>query len=154
MYLSLIRDTATPGYCLGVLRAGALEFQTIERPWIPAPPGLGGHPETSCVPPGLYELVRHDTPKHPRSFALVNAALDVYHDPTSVPPDRRAYARTDVLLHPANRASELLGCIALGMNRGVGCVLESHSAFDRFNPTVPWIPGHWISITWAEGVTP
>ena len=154
MYLSLIRDTAASTYCLGVLQAGALEFQTIERPWVDAPPGLGGHPEISCVPPGLYELVRHDSPKHPKSFALVNPKLDVYHQVADVPPARRPYARTDVLIHVANLASQLEGCVALGMHRGLGCVEQSAIALERFNLTVPWIPGHSIGISYAEGVTP
>lgn len=154
MYLSLIRDVATPAYCLGVLRAGALEFQSIERPWVDAPPGLGGHPDTSCVPQGVYELVKHDTPKHPRCFALVNPKLDVYHEDADVPPDRALYARTVVLLHPANWAWQLEGCIALGMNRGVGCVQQSVTALERLNLTVPWIVGHSIGISYAAGVTP
>ncbi|MDB6085194.1 MAG: hypothetical protein JWN43_3075 [Gammaproteobacteria bacterium] len=154
MYLSLIRDTATPGYCLGVLTAGALTFQSIERPWIDAPPGLGGHAQTSCVPPGVYELVLHSSPKHPRAFALVNGKLDVFHQPGDVPPDRRRYARTDVLLHPANFVEELQGCLALGLRRGTDCVLQSVDAFERFNLTVPYIPGHSIGISYAAGVTP
>lgn len=154
MYLSLIRDTATPSYTLGVLTAGALEFQTIERPWVDAPPGRGGHSQISCVPPGLYELVRHDTSKHPRCFALVNHDLDVYHEPGDVPPDRVAYARTAILIHVANTSAELAGCIGLGMKRGVNCVLQSVDALERFNLTVPYIPGHFLGITYAEGVTP
>lgn len=154
MFLSLLRDVATGSYSMGVLTAGPLEFQTIERPWIDAPPGLGGHPDTSCVPAGLYELVKHDTPKHPRTFALVNPKLDVFHEPGDVPADRLPYARTAVLLHPANWASELLGCIALGMTRGGDCVLRSVNAFERFNMIVPWIPGHSIEIKFEDGVAP
>jgi len=154
MYLSLIRDTAASTYCLGVLHAGALEFQTIERPWIDAPPGLGGHPETSCVPAGLYELVKHDSPKHPKSFALVNPKLDVWHLPEDVPADRRPYARTAVLIHVANLASQLEGCVALGMGRGAGCVYSSALALDSFNLTVPWIVGHSLRIDFAEGIAP
>ncbi|MDB6104029.1 MAG: hypothetical protein JWO52_4028 [Gammaproteobacteria bacterium] len=153
MYLSLVRDTATPGYSLGVLTAGALAFQSIERPWIDAPPGLGGHLQTSCVPAGVYELVLHNSPKHAKAFALVNPHLDVFHQPGDVPPDRRSYARTDVLLHPGNFAAELLGCVALGLRRGTDCVLQSVDAFERFNLTVPWIPGHSLGISYAAGVT-
>lgn len=154
MYLSLIRDTATPAYCMGILQAGALEFQTIERPWLDAPPGLGGHQGLSCVPPGLYEMVKHDTPKHPQSFALVNPKLDVYHEPGDVPPDRAPYARTAILIHVANTASELAGCVGLGMARGISSVSQSGIAFERFNLTVPWIIGHSIEISFAAGVTP
>lgn len=154
MLLSLTRDFATGAYCQGVLRAGALEFQTIERPWIDAPPGKGGKSGVSCVPPGMYQLVRHDTEAHPHSFALVNPALDVYHEPADVPPDRAPYARIAILLHVANFPTELQGCIGLGANRGLGCVLKSVAAFGRFNLTVPWIPGHYLEIDWATGIVP
>ena len=151
MYLSLTRDTATPGYCLGTLQAGALTFQTLELPWIPDPVGQGGKHGASCVPPGLYELVRHNTPAHPKSFALVNPELDVYHEPGDVPPEKQAYARTAVLIHVANVPAELLGCIGLGMHRGEGCLQQSRDAVERFNQVVPWIPGHYLGI---EGVAP
>ena len=93
MYLSLIRDTSTASYCLGTLQAGALQFQTLELPWVPDSVGKGGKHGISCVPPGLYELVRHDTPLHPRSFALVNPDLDVYHEPGDVPAAKQAYGK-------------------------------------------------------------
>lgn len=154
MLLSLTRDTATGAYCQGILRAGALEFQTIERPWIDAPPGKGGKSGVSCVPPGMYQLVRHDTEAHPHSFALVNPALDVYHEPGDVPHDRAQYARVAILIHVANEPWEVQGCLGLGTTRGIGCVQQSRTAMDRFNLTVPWIPGHIIQISWATGVTP
>jgi hypothetical protein len=154
MYLSLIRDTATGSYCLGTLQAGALQFQTLELPWVSDPVGKGGKHGVSCVPPGLYELVRHDTAAHPKSFALVNPSLDVYHEPGDVPAAKQAYARTAVLLHVANRPQELLGCVGLGMHRGIGCIKQSRDAMDRFNLTVPWISGHSVGIEFAAGVIP
>lgn len=152
MYLSLIRDTATASYCLGTLQAGSQQFQTLELPWMPDPVGRGGKHQVSCVPPGLYQLVRHDTPTHPRSFALVNPDLDVYHEPGDVPPEKLAYARTAVLLHAANVPSQLLGCIGVGLHRGIGCIQQSFDAMERFKLTVPWIPGHKIGIEAAQGV--
>jgi hypothetical protein len=152
MYLSLIRDTATGSYCLGTFQAGALQFQSLELPWIPDPIGKGGKHGVSCVPPGLYQLVRHDSPKHPRSFAMVNPALDVYHLPDDVPPEKRAFARTTVLLHAANWPAELEGCCALGMHRTIGGVSESREALAKFNTVVPWIPGHAVGIEFGSGV--
>lgn len=154
MYLSLIRDTATSAFTQGVLNAGALQFQSIERPWIAAPPGLAGAHGLSCVGPGIYELVKHDTEAHPRSFALVNPALDVYHEPADVPPARAATARVAILIHVANYPSELQGCIGLGMQRGHGNVSQSVIALERFKLAVPWIPGHHLGIEYAPGVTP
>lgn len=154
MYLTLIRDTATQAFTMGTLEAGGLTFQSIERPWVDAPPGLGGAHGISCVPAGLYELVLHDSDAHPKSFALVNPDLDVWHEPGDVPSARLPYARTTILLHPANRPCELQGCCALGMTRGIASVLESRLAFDRFNLVVPWQKGHSLLIEYAGGVTP
>lgn len=149
MHLALIRDTATATYCQGVMHAGALEFQTVERPWIAASPGRGGAHGISCVPPGLYDLVKHDTEAHPRSFALVNPDLDVFHEPADVPVDRLPYARVAILIHVANFPTELAGCIALGMARAPGSVSNSVIALERFRLVVPWVSGHQLEITQA-----
>lgn len=154
MYLSLIRDTATGNYCLGTLQAGALQFQTLELPWVADSVGKGGKHGVSCVPPGLYQLVRHDSPRHPKSFALVNPELDVYHAEQDVPSSKLLFARTEVLLHVANVPSELLGCIGVGLSRGIGCIKQSAPAMGEFNMVVPWIPGHAIGIEFGAGVSP
>jgi hypothetical protein len=67
-----------------------------------------------------------------------------------VPAAKQAYARTAVLLHVANRPQELLGCVGLGMHRGIGCIKQSRDAMDRFNLTVPWIRGIAIGIEFAQ----
>jgi hypothetical protein len=63
--------------------------------------------------------VRHDTEAHPRTWAFVNPELWVYHWDEDVPPDRRGQARTVCLIHIANYASELRGCCAIGLDRGM-----------------------------------
>lgn len=154
MFLSLLRDVATASYSMGVLRAGALEFQTLELPWLPDGRGFGGKEDASCVPAGLYDLALHDSTHHPKSFALVNHKLDVFHEEGDVPVERRAFARTDVLLHVANVPSELLGCIGLGMRRGQGCIQSSSIALTRFKLFVPWTVGHTLLIAYEPGVGP
>lgn len=115
---------------------------TLELPWVPDPTCPGGAHNTSCVPKGLYQLVLHDTVKHPRSFALVNPALGVIHLPDPTFPD----ARTVCLLHIANEIAELLGCIGLGMT-ALGCWLSSSAvALGHFNAQIPWISGHTLEI--------
>ena len=154
MNLQLIRDYA--GLCtLGRLTVdAALTLQTLARPWVADPPYLCGPPDTSCVPAGTYELVLHDTPKFPRHFALVNEALGVYHE--AVPGVR--VGRTACLLHVANDVDQLEGCIAVGRTREyVGdqwMVLNSRDAYAAFAAAVPWVPGHTLTITYAEGVKP
>lgn len=149
MLLHLIRDTATASYCQGVLTAGDLALQTLELPWVPDAWGHGGKEGVSCVPPGIYDLVLHDTQHHPKSFALVNTDLDVYHEPGDVPADKRAFARTAILIHIANDPAELRGCIGVGMERSVGLISHSALAFAQFNIAVVWKPGHQLSITAA-----
>jgi hypothetical protein len=147
MKLILARDTMAKTHTFGKLTAERETFQTIERPWIPSADHLGGTNLISCVPAGTYELVYHDSEMHPHSFALVNPLLGVWHLPSEVP---AGGGRSTVLLHPANRARELLGCIAIGMERQEGgdpAVLRSRLAFEMFNARVPWALGHTLTIT-------
>lgn len=141
MNLSLIRDADNGRCTLGTLQIGSAVFQSLERPWIPGPPG--GEKGISCVPTGRYELMLHDSEAHPRSFALVNPALHVFH--MQVP--REQQGRAACLIHVANHPSEIRGCIALGMERGPNSVQRSRIAIDRFYSLVPWVSGHTLEIT-------
>ena len=147
MNLLLQRDPSTDEHTYGVLRVDDWTLQTIERPWIPAD-HLGGTNGISCVPCGTYQLVLHDTAAHPQTWALVNPDLGVWHDPIEVPPSG---GRSDVLIHPANMASQLLGCIAPGTDRktlnGVAMVMQSRLAFSRIKAVLAWQPGHTLEIT-------
>lgn len=67
----------------------------IERPW-----KKNAH-EVSCIPEGTYKLAPHHTEHWPDVIELLD-----------VP------GRTGILIHPANLASELRGCIAPGMHHG------------------------------------
>lgn len=116
--LTLIRDISTPEITMGWLSINGKKWATLERPWAPAIVGRGGMKGRSCVPPGEYQLLPHDTEAHPKVWALVNTSLDVYRDPVSVPTAKLGYARTAVLIHVANFVHELRGCIALGKTRG------------------------------------
>lgn len=127
-------------------------LQTLERPWVPAPDGSpSGHPDTSCVPFGLYQLVLHDTPAHPATWALVNPALGIYHEPGDIP--RGQTGRTACLLHSANLVSQLAGCCGVGLSRsmldGEPDIADSVNAFAELKAAVPWIPGHTLQIVEA-----
>lgn len=140
MHIRLIRDphvTCT----LGVMSLNDRHWQSLERPWVPGPPG--GTKGISCVPTGTYRLVRHDSESHPRSFALVNEEFGVYH--LEVPPGKQG--RTVCLIHVANFVQELRGCIALGMERSNEALLQSKRAIDQFYALVPWLDGaHTLEI--------
>jgi hypothetical protein len=148
MQLRLVRDSYGEDYTLGQLFVpGVLNpYQTLERPWLPSDVCRGGMTGISCVPESTYKLVRHNSLKHPQTWALVNDDMDVCHEPT-------AGKRSDVLIHPANYVSELEGCIALGMSRmyvhGQWAVISSRAAFDDIKKYVPWTDEHTLII---EGV--
>lgn len=141
MNLALVRDIDNGRCTLGTLQIGSAVFQSLERPWIPGQPG--GEKGISCVPTGRYDLMLHDTEAHPRSFALVNPVLHVYH--LTLP--RGEQGRTACLIHIANFPSEIRGCIALGMERAVDSIRLSRRAIDQFYDMVRWVPGHTLDIT-------
>jgi hypothetical protein len=130
------------GCTSGRLSGDAVLLHTLELPWVPEDGFPGGLPDKSCVPAGVYDLVLHDTPKHPRSFALVNPDLGVIHEPDPAFPN----ARVGCLIHIANVTAELEGCIGVGLS-AVGCTLYSSAeAYAQFQAAVPWVTGHTLTI--------
>ncbi len=118
MDILLPRDKAQPyKYCtLGVMQTAGHIFQTVERPWVPGPAGtLCGHQGESCIGAGEYELTPRTTEAKGAHWILSNPALGVYRYPQDIPAG--VYARSLVLIHIANWAHELLGCIAPGTGR-------------------------------------
>ncbi len=85
---------------------------TIERPW------LKNKAYVSCIPAGEYELKQVSSPK----FGLTYKVCDVI-------------GRTQILIHKANKASELQGCIApvsmLGVLGNEIAGLSSKTAYDK-----------------------
>lgn len=143
MNLILVRDLCAADCTMGQLTAGDTTVQVLERPWVPDPEGSAGMAGRSCVPPGTYALELHDTEAHPRTWALVNRALGVIHEPDASMP----HARVACLLHPANFVYELRGCVAPGLKRVGHTVQQSRDAFERIRSIVPWMPGHTLTIT-------
>ena len=148
MILTLQREASTDDHTYGVLRVDGLVLQTIERPWTPSPDGPGGTEGISCVPFGSYRLVLHDSEAHPQTWALVNPDLGVWHFPNDIPAG--SIGRSAVLIHPANWAHQLQGCIAPGMARstmmGLAAVDQSRLAFAKIKALVPWTLGHYLDI--------
>lgn len=151
MKLLLNRDFRADNCTMGVLKFSTpteyFECQTIERPWIPMPGSRGGLSGKSCVPAGDYKLVRHNSETHPNTWALVNPDLDVIHweDPL------RPLARCLVLIHAANYARELRGCIAPGTRRvitedGTRMVTNSRLAMLEIKRLLPWDDSHTLEI--------
>jgi hypothetical protein len=65
---------------------------TIERPWI------NNVKNISCIPEGFYVVERRHSPRFGDDMWMV---IDVPN-------------RTDILIHVANRASDVQGCIGIG----------------------------------------
>lgn len=92
------KNTIIPAF--GKLTIAQHTFYTLERPW------LNNKPFSSCVPCGAYALKKYQSNKFGPCWALDNHDLNVsLYDTT------KRYA---ILIHSANRVTELQGCIALG----------------------------------------
>lgn len=143
MNLTLLRTYNGADCTLGVLTLDGLTLQTIEKPWVPGQ--LGGAKSVSCVPKGIYQLVKHDSEAHPQTWALVNHLLGIGHWPNES-------NRSTILIHPANYESELKGCVAPGMSTGLNAelgvrmVMESRKAFALLKNALPWTDGHELEI--------
>ncbi len=145
MIIQLTRDVEqrVPYCTLGTLVADHLPpFQTIEKPWVSHPGVLCGEQRMSCIGKGTYMLERRETEARGRHWILSNPALGVYRFPKEIPPNE--YARCLVLIHAANWAHELLGCIAPGIARAImgeeqavtgsrQAMLELHNLIDTTN---------------------
>lgn len=87
---------------------------TLERPWIAGP--AGGLPFESCVPDGRYELIKYQRQNGDHVYALRNPDLGVYFTKQ----DRGTReGRYKILIHSANRVTEVAGCIAPGLVRTI-----------------------------------
>jgi hypothetical protein len=133
-------DTCTEG---NIVLPDGTTVHSLELPWVPEQGFPGGEPDKSCVPSGLYTLALHDTLKHPFTFALVNPALGVIHEPDPTFPN----ARTACLIHVANTVADLEGCIGIGMTHLTCFVGASVLAMTNFKTTVPWVAGNTLTIT-------
>ena len=113
--LVLERFCYGPEGTFGYLRLpGMLTLYTVEQAW------RENRRNESCIPEGRYPLVRDTTGRWQHA---------------KIPDGDVPGGRTAIELHPANRASDLLGCIApgleLGVVRGEWAVLESAEACER-----------------------
>lgn len=148
--LELHRDYRDAGCTLGTIDSFGRRLQTMERPWVPSADSVAGTKGVSCVAPGRYRLERHSSDAHQNVWALVNPSLDVYHFESEVPRERRGKARTAVLIHSANWAEELRGCIAPGKERvrqgGVWMVQRSRDALNEFRNILAGKIDVWLTI--------
>lgn len=118
MLITLTRDASQPQPLvgtLGTIDAAGRKFATIEQPWLASPDGPAGVEFHSCLPTGTFRLEPRETDARGKHFILSNTALRVYRYPADIPSGK--YGRALCLIHVANWAHELHGCIAPGKLR-------------------------------------
>ena len=117
MILNLYRDKDTGKETLGRLYADD-EFlcYTIERPWI------DNLPRISCIPEGKYPLT---TKEYGRFWDKYQVPIPILEDTDP---------RSEILIHPANFAKELAGCIAVGKTQNEVSVGHSVATWKKFLP--------------------
>lgn len=86
-----------------------------ERPW------LNNAHDISCIPPGVFQCVPHNTPDKPNCWELTNV------------PDR-----TGILIHAGNNPMvDSLGCLLVGTEFYQGGVKNSQLALDLLRKSLP-----------------
>jgi hypothetical protein len=109
------------------------ECETVEKPW------AGNLPYISCIPEGLYPVSR-------RMFYRKNYMAYEIEDVPS---------RTVILLHIANRARDVMGCVGVGAERGYikgeWAVSHSGDTFHALDALLGQVPEPetemWITIS-------
>lgn len=120
MNLTLTRAHQKPDVTLGMLSVDGQPHNpiyTLELPW------SDNKRMVSCIPPGVYQVWPHISPKDGKCWMIADV------------PNRE-----DILIHSANTADQLLGCVALGLAAGtmgaVPAVLQSRDAITYFRTLV------------------
>jgi|TARA_R100001530_G_scaffold120016_1_gene87255 hypothetical protein len=88
------------------------EYYTIENPW------LNNQPNISCIPEGDYTMIRVDSPKYGANMWEISNVED----------------RTHILIHVANFAKDVRGCIGFGSEifANLEGVAKSRDAINKF----------------------
>lgn len=114
-------DDGTPGTLTGM----GVDLYTLEKPWVDSNGDGLGDPQRSCITLGAYTCEWRESPKYGWCYEVTGVK-----------------GRSHILIHAANREEELLGCIALGLSRGVmpnkagksvRAVLQSKQAIKDFH---------------------
>ena len=134
--LYLIRDSYGDKQTMGKLydKDDNLLAHTIERPWIPDPDHPGGTSFESCVPDGIYQLIKHTRPNGDKVVALFNSKLGVWYQKEDRP---STWGRYLVLIHSGNYVEHIVGCVAPGNARTIyenrPMVTSSRATMNKLN---------------------
>lgn len=106
MDIFLARHSHNQFGTFGTLTIGGFSFQTVEQDW------EDNLPNISCIPNGMYTIEPYDSPQHGKCIIIYNPALNVGKF-------KGEARRFGCLIHAANIASQLRGCIAPGMTNSM-----------------------------------
>ncbi len=131
-------------YCHGkfgtfsTLQMGDLVLDMVEQDW------ENNKPYVSCIPNGTYTLEYYISPKHGPSYILSNPELNIGKF-------KGEATRFGCLIHKANLASQLEGCMAPGMLLGFyknqWSVSKSGDAMDELIKVLGKVKTHKLIIT-------
>lgn len=113
--LTLRRVTFGAPRTFGVLIFDDVPFAvTLEPPW------KNNTRSISCIPPGIYQCKRIQSPKFGDTFEILGVPN-----------------RTHILFHKGNKVSETYGCVLIGSEFGwfgetSPVILRSRAAFEEF----------------------
>jgi hypothetical protein len=123
LYRNTDNGTETRGSFTGNSQTGQYKCLTLERPW------LNNDPDVSCIPPGVYQCIWNLSP-----HLTILAGHNVFtYELQNVP------NRSGIRIHPANKVSQLEGCVAPGLSYGElpgdtePDILSSTVAFDAIH---------------------
>lgn len=109
---------------IGLLRSrdGQFECVTLER---------SHDTDHPCIPQGVYHVT--EDWHHPSDLAHRYRCPELLDVP----------GRSQIQIHVANRADQLLGCVAVGERVGDDCIEDSKAAFDRLMAYLHGVPLPW-----------
>lgn len=127
-------ETGDDGTFGKLVTDNGFQCYSVERPW------LLNKVEVSCIPSGTYECIIGVSPKFGKVYGV-----------KAVP------GRTDILIHPANWARQLEGCIALGRAlgnvMGDNGVMSSRDAIAGFVSDMDEEP-FMLTVVWEPSIDP
>jgi hypothetical protein len=131
----VVREPDVPGLpTIGELLVEGLHFcWTLELPW------KGNEHDVSCIPVGTYRV----------------QMLPSDHFKRLMPHVQNVPGRTAVEIHPANKVTDLLGCIGVGDTRGPNFTLAvpARLASDRLNAWLEsWGGSAMVEISYRTGI--
>lgn len=121
----------------GVLHFAGHKLVTVEKPW------MNNKPFESCIPSGEYRLTPITSEKYGDVLCMINNNMGVTRYKIH---NSKRYA---CLIHAANYARQVQGCIAVGQHHVDGMVTNSRKSLRAFHTVVSPHEEHTLTIRWG-----